>query len=71
MPITQVSVGTTVSTTASDVKGSTDMVAQVEKQVEAANARVAEAKANAQKAQDDVDRYKPLVREGRDLQAAV
>ena len=37
------------------------MVAQAEKQVEAANARVDEAKANAQKAQDDVDRYTPLV----------
>jgi len=50
-----------VSTTASDVKGSTDMVAQAEKQVEAAQARVAEAQANARKAQDDVVRYKPLV----------
>jgi membrane fusion protein (multidrug efflux system) len=61
VPITQVNVGTVVSTTASDVKGSTDIVAQAEKQVEAANARVAEAKANALKAQDDVDRYTPLV----------
>jgi membrane fusion protein (multidrug efflux system) len=61
VPITQVSVGTMVSTTASDVKGSTDLIAQAEKQVEAASARVDEAKANAQKAQADVDRYKPLV----------
>ena len=61
VPITQVSVGTMVSTTASDVKGSTDMVAQAEKQVEAAQARVAQAQANARKAQDDVVRYKPLV----------
>jgi membrane fusion protein (multidrug efflux system) len=61
VPITQVNVGTMVSTTASDVKGSTDVIAQAEKQVEAANARVAEAKANALKAQDDVDRYTPLV----------
>jgi membrane fusion protein (multidrug efflux system) len=61
VPITQVTVGTMVSTTASDVKGSTDMVAQAEKQVEAANARVAEARANALKAQADVDRYTPLV----------
>jgi membrane fusion protein (multidrug efflux system) len=61
VPITQVNVGTVVSTTASDVKGSTDLIAQAEKQVEAANARVDEAKANAQKAQADVDRYKPLV----------
>jgi membrane fusion protein (multidrug efflux system) len=61
VPITQVNVGTTVSTTASDVQGSTDMVAQAEKQVVAAKARVDEATANAQKAQDDVDRYTPLV----------
>lgn len=61
VPITQVNVGTVVSTTASDVKGSTDLIAQAEKQVEAASARVDEAKANAQKAQADVDRYKPLV----------
>ena len=61
VPITQVTVGTMVSTTASDVKGATDVIAQAEKQVEAANARVAEAKANALKAQADVDRYTPLV----------
>jgi membrane fusion protein (multidrug efflux system) len=61
VPITQVTVGTTVSTTASDVKGATDLIAQEEKQVEAAHARVDEAMANAQKAQDDVDRYTPLV----------
>jgi membrane fusion protein (multidrug efflux system) len=61
VPITQVNVGTVVSTTASDVKGSTDLIAQAEKQVEAASARVDEAKANARKAQADVDRYTPLV----------
>ena len=61
VPITQVSVGTSVATTGSDVKGATDMVAQAEKQVEAATARVAEAKANALKAQADVARYQPLV----------
>jgi membrane fusion protein (multidrug efflux system) len=61
VPLTEVSVGTSVATTGFDVKGATDLIAQVEKQVEAAKARVAEAKANAQKAQDDVDRYQPLV----------
>jgi membrane fusion protein (multidrug efflux system) len=61
VPITQVNVGTVVSTTASDVKGSTDLIAQAEKQVEAVSARVDEAKANARKAQADVDRYTPLV----------
>ena len=54
-------VSTNVSTSAYDVKGSTDVVAQAEKQVEAAQARVEQAKANATKAQLDVDRYTPLV----------
>ena len=61
VPITSTTVGTTVTTTASDVKGSSDTVLQDEKQVEAAMARVAQAQANQQKAQDDVDRYTPLV----------
>jgi membrane fusion protein (multidrug efflux system) len=61
VPITSINVGTSVTTTASDVKGSADTVAQSEKQVEAAVARVAQAQANAKKAQDDVDRYTPLV----------
>ena len=61
VPIISTNVGTTVTTSASDVKGSSDTVAQSEKQVEAATARVAQAQANEQKAQDDVDRYTPLV----------
>jgi membrane fusion protein (multidrug efflux system) len=61
VPITSTTVGTNVSTSASDVRGSADTVAQAEKQVEAAEARVIEANANAKKAQDDVDRYTPLV----------
>jgi membrane fusion protein (multidrug efflux system) len=61
VPITSTNVGTTVSTSASDARGSADMVAQSEKQVEAAVARVVQAQANAKKAQDDVDRYTPLV----------
>ncbi len=61
VPITQVTVGTNVSTSGSDVKSATDQVAQAQKQVEAANARVDQAKANAVKAQLDVDRYTPLV----------
>jgi membrane fusion protein (multidrug efflux system) len=61
VPIISTNVGTTVMTSASDVKGSSDAVAQAEKQVEAAAARVAQAQANERKAQDDVDRYTPLV----------
>jgi membrane fusion protein (multidrug efflux system) len=61
VPITQVSVGTNVRTSGSDVKGAADQVAVTQKQVEAANAQVDQAKANAVKAQLDVDRYTPLV----------
>jgi membrane fusion protein, multidrug efflux system len=61
VPITQVNVGTNVSTSGADVKGSSDMLAQAEKQVDVAKSRVDEAKANWVKAQDDVDRYTPLV----------
>ncbi len=47
--ITSTNVTTNVTTSASDVKGSADTVAQAEKQVEAANARVDQAVANAKK----------------------
>jgi membrane fusion protein (multidrug efflux system) len=61
VPITQVTVGTTVTTSRTDVGASSQTVSQAQKQVEAANARVVQAMANAKKAQDDVDRYTPLV----------
>lgn len=61
VPITNVNVATSVSTTSSDVKGSAASVGQADKEVEAAQARVEEAKANSTKAQLDVDRYTPLV----------
>jgi membrane fusion protein, multidrug efflux system len=61
VPITRTSVGTTVTTSASDVNATRDLVAQSEKQVEAARAKVDQQRANAQRAQDDVDRYTPLV----------
>ena len=61
VPITEITSTTTVTTSASDVKGSSDQVAQAEKEVDAAKARVDQANANALKAQDDVDRYTPLV----------
>jgi membrane fusion protein (multidrug efflux system) len=61
VPITRVNVGTTVTTSRTDVGAVTQSVQQAEKQVEAANARVVQATANAKKAQDDVDRYTPLV----------
>jgi len=61
VPITRVNVGTNVSTSGSDVRGSTDAVSQAEKQVAAAVARVDQAKANSVKADLDVERYTPLV----------
>jgi membrane fusion protein (multidrug efflux system) len=61
VPITSTNVSTSVTTSGSDVRGASETVAQSEKQVEAATARVDQAKANAQKAQDDVERYTPLV----------
>ncbi len=61
VPITRITVGTNVTTSSSDAKGSADQVAQAEKQVEAAIARVDQAKANAVKADLDVQRYTPLV----------
>jgi len=61
VPITNITVNTNVSTTSSTVKGAQAQLAQASQQVQAANDRVDEAKANAKKTQDDVDRYTPLV----------
>jgi membrane fusion protein (multidrug efflux system) len=43
------------------VNATRDLVAQAQKQVQAALAKVDQQKANAQRAQDDVERYTPLV----------
>jgi membrane fusion protein (multidrug efflux system) len=61
VPITRTSVGTAVTTSASDVNAVRDLVAQAEKQVQAAQAKVEQQRANSQRAQDDVERYTPLV----------
>jgi membrane fusion protein, multidrug efflux system len=61
VPITSVNVNTSVDTTSSDVQGSTAAVDQARKQEQAAEARVAAAKANAVKSRLDVERYTPLV----------
>jgi membrane fusion protein, multidrug efflux system len=61
VPITHVTTFTTINTSTSDVTGGQAAVAQAEQQKAAADARVAQAKANALKAQLDVDRYTPLV----------
>jgi membrane fusion protein (multidrug efflux system) len=61
IPIINVNVNTSVSTTGSDVQGATAAVDQAKKQAQAAEARVAAAKANAIKSHLDVERYTPLV----------
>jgi membrane fusion protein (multidrug efflux system) len=62
VPITSVTTHTQVLTSTSDVASSEAAVSQSEAQAEAANERIAQAKANALKAQIDVDRYTPLVK---------
>ena len=61
VPITSVSVRTSVSTTGSDVTAAQAAVSQAQKQAQAAQARVDQAKANAVKSSLDVQRYTPLV----------
>jgi membrane fusion protein (multidrug efflux system) len=61
VPITGLQTRTQVSTSGSGVANAEATVAQSEKQVSAAAARVDQAKANALKAQLDVERYTPLV----------
>lgn len=61
VPITSVTTTTTVSNSGTDVRASQSAVDQSKQQAEAAAARVEAAKANAVKAAQDVERYKPLV----------
>jgi len=61
VPITSVSSSTTISTSGSDVTSAQAAIAQAQQQKASADQRVAQAKANALKAQLDVDRYTPLV----------
>ncbi len=61
VPITSVTTTTTVSNSGTDVRASQSAVDQAKQQAEASAARVEEAKANAVKASQDVERYKPLV----------
>ena len=61
VPITNVSVRTTVTTSGQDVQNTAASVAQAQANAQAMQARILEAQANALKAQTDVDRYTPLV----------
>jgi membrane fusion protein, multidrug efflux system len=61
VPITSVNTGSTLRSAGADVSGAHAGVVQAERQVEAAQAKVAEAQANNVKANQDLERYKPLV----------
>ncbi|RXH56022.1 HlyD family secretion protein [Granulicella sibirica] len=61
VPITSVTSTTSINTSGSDVRSVQAQIAQSQSQATAAVARVVQAKANAEKAQLDVDRYTPLV----------
>lgn len=61
VPITNLSVRTTVTTSGQDVQGNAASVSQAQSNAQAMQARILQAQANALKAQTDVDRYTPLV----------
>ena len=61
VPVTHVNTGSTLSSAGADVSSAVTTVGQSQRQLEAAQAAVAQAKANALKAQQDLDRYTPLV----------
>ncbi len=62
VPITNVSVRTTVTTSGQDVQTNAASVSQAQSNAQAMQARILQAQANALKAQTDVDRYTPLVK---------
>jgi membrane fusion protein, multidrug efflux system len=61
VPITSVNTSSNLHSAGADVSGAHASVVQSERQVEAAQAKVAEAQANNVKANQDLERYKPLV----------
>jgi len=61
VPIATANTGSNLRSAGADVSGAQASVQQAEKQLIAAQARVAQAVANNTKAQSDLERYKPLV----------
>lgn len=61
VPITTVNTGSNLRSATADLSGTQASVMQVQRQLEAAKARVAQAQANNVKAQADLNRYRPLV----------
>ncbi|MGA8043349.1 MAG: HlyD family secretion protein [Terracidiphilus sp.] len=61
VPITAVNTGSTLTSANADVTAASAAISQAQQQYDAADARVAQARANDVKAQADLARYKPLV----------
>jgi membrane fusion protein (multidrug efflux system) len=61
VPITSINTGSNLSSAGADVSASTASISQATQQLAAAHAQVVQAEANSLKAQQDLDRYKPLV----------
>jgi membrane fusion protein, multidrug efflux system len=61
VPITSVNTGSNLQSAGADVTGARASVSQAESQLKAAQAKVGEAQANNVKANQDLERYKPLV----------
>ncbi|HUY80263.1 MAG TPA: HlyD family secretion protein [Acidobacteriaceae bacterium] len=61
VPVTHINTGATLSSAGANLSGARAGVAQAEKQLQAAVAAVAQAKANSVKSQQDLERYTPLV----------
>jgi membrane fusion protein (multidrug efflux system) len=61
VPVIHINTGSTLSSAGADVSSARSTVGQSERQLEAAQAAVAQAKANAIKSQLDLERYTPLV----------
>lgn len=62
VPVINVNTGSTLSSAGADLSSARSSVGQSERQLQAAEAAVAQAKANATKSQLDLERYTPLVK---------
>jgi membrane fusion protein, multidrug efflux system len=61
VPITSINTGSTLRSAGADVSGAQAGIAQAQQQVDGAQAQVVQAEANNLKANQDLERYKPLV----------
>ena len=61
VPLTDINTGSTLRSAGADVTGASAGVQQAQGQLQASNAAITQAEANNVKAQQDLERYKPLV----------